>query len=165
MIEVCQGVPVLADAATCMCSLLDSSRLDWQDPMLLLQMSEKQQILQKSTQITKILRPLPSCGYYINTSVHFAPAIFVLQFSSVNQYYGFGLSLDTRDLNAYVSHAKRTRCYAKTATFPTANFLVWSYGYLRSSTNRKHFHAFVYVVQHDVCRKNKNTNTAFLGCL
>ena len=41
-------------------------------------------------------------------------------------YYGFGLSLDTRDSNAYVSHAKRTRCYTKTATFPRANFLVWS---------------------------------------
>ena len=36
-------------------------------------------------------------------------------------YYGFGLSLDTRDLNAYVSRAKRTRCYAVTATFPRAN--------------------------------------------
>ena len=62
------------------------------------------------------------------------------------QYYGFGLSLDTRDSNGYVSHAKRTRCYAKTATFPWANFLVWSYGYLRSSANRKHFHAFVYTL-------------------
>ena len=77
-------------------------------------------------------------------------------------YYGFGLSLDTRDSNAYVSdayvsHAKRTLCYAKTATFPRANFIVWSYGYLRSSTNRKHFHAVFYVVQHDVCRKNKIT--------
>ena len=58
--------------------------------------------------------------------------------SSETCYYGFGLSLDMRDSNAYVSHAKRTRCYAKTATFPRANFLVWSYGYLRSSTNRKH---------------------------
>ena len=38
-------------------------------------------------------------------------------------YYGFGLSLDTRDSNAYVSRAKRTRCYAETATFPRANFL------------------------------------------
>ena len=72
-------------------------------------------------------------------------------------YYGFGLSLDTRDSNAYVSHAKRTRCYAKTATLPRANFSVWSYGYLRSSTNRKRFHAFCYVVQHDVCCKNKIT--------
>ena len=41
-------------------------------------------------------------------------------------YYGFGLSLDTRDSNAYVSRAKRRCCYAKTATFPRANFLVWS---------------------------------------
>ena len=41
-------------------------------------------------------------------------------------YYGFGLSLDTRDSNAYVSRAKRTRCYAETATFPRANVLVWS---------------------------------------
>ena len=32
-------------------------------------------------------------------------------------YYGFGLSLDTRDSNMYVSRAKRTRCYAETATF------------------------------------------------
>ena len=38
-------------------------------------------------------------------------------------YYGFGLGLDTRDSNAYVSCAKRTRCYAETATFPRANFL------------------------------------------
>ena len=37
-----------------------------------------------------------------------------------------GLSLDTRDSNAYVSRAKRTRCYAETATFPRANFVVWS---------------------------------------
>ena len=38
-------------------------------------------------------------------------------------YYGFGLGLDTRDSNAYVSRAKRTRCYAETVTFPRANFL------------------------------------------
>ena len=38
-------------------------------------------------------------------------------------YYGFGLGLDTRDSNAYVSRAKRTRCYTETATFPRANFL------------------------------------------
>ena len=38
-------------------------------------------------------------------------------------YYGFGLNLDTRDSNAYVSRAKRTRCYAETATFPRGNFL------------------------------------------
>ena len=44
----------------------------------------------------------------------------------VVSYYGFGLSLDTRDSNAYVSRAKRTRCYAETATFPRVNFLVWS---------------------------------------
>ena len=47
-----------------------------------------------------------------------------LDFASA--YYGFGLSLDTRDSNAYVSRAKRTRCYAETATFPRANFVVWS---------------------------------------
>ena len=41
-------------------------------------------------------------------------------------FYGFGLSLDTRDLNASVSRAKRTRCYVETATFPRANFVVWS---------------------------------------
>ena len=34
-------------------------------------------------------------------------------------FYGFGLSLDTRDSNASVSRAKR-------ATFPRANFVVWS---------------------------------------
>ena len=41
-----------------------------------------------------------------------------------------------RDSNAYVSRAKRTRCYAETATFPRANVLVWSMviGYLRSKT-------------------------------
>ena len=39
---------------------------------------------------------------------------------------GFGLSLDTRDSNAYVSCAKRTRCYAETASLPRANFVVWS---------------------------------------
>ena len=39
---------------------------------------------------------------------------------------GFGLSLDTRDSNAYVSRAKRTRCYAETVTLPRANFVVWS---------------------------------------
>ena len=42
---------------------------------------------------------------------------------TMSQYYGFGLSLDTRDSNAYVSRAKRTRCYAETATFLRANFL------------------------------------------
>ena len=40
-----------------------------------------------------------------------------------SKYYGFGLSLDTRDSNTYVTRAKRMRCYAKTATFPRANFL------------------------------------------
>ena len=39
-----------------------------------------------------------------------------------NQYYGFVLSLDTRDSNAYVSRAKRTRCYAETSTFPSQTF-------------------------------------------
>ena len=46
-----------------------------------------------------------------------------IQEKSGNQYYGFGLNLDTYDSNAYVSRAKRTRCYAETATFPRANFL------------------------------------------
>ena len=41
-------------------------------------------------------------------------------------HYGFGLNLDTRDSNAYVSRAERTRCYAETTTFPKANFVVWS---------------------------------------
>ena len=52
-----------------------------------------------------------------------------------SKYYCFGLGLDTRDSNAYVSRAKRTRYYAETATFPRANFVYfgqWSYGYLRS---------------------------------
>ena len=41
-------------------------------------------------------------------------------------YYGFGLSLDTRDSNAYVSRVKLTRCCAETAMFPRASFVVWS---------------------------------------
>ena len=45
---------------------------------------------------------------------------------TLNNLLRFRLSLDTRDSNAYVSRAKRTRCYAETATFPRANFVVWS---------------------------------------
>ena len=33
--------------------------------------------------------------------------------------------MDTRDSNAHDSREKRTRCYAKIATFLTAKFLVW----------------------------------------
>ena len=44
MSEVSEDVPVLADVATCTCSLLDSGRLVGQGPRPLLHMSEKQQI-------------------------------------------------------------------------------------------------------------------------
>ena len=30
------------------------------------------------------------------------------------------------------------------------------YSYLHSSTNRKFFHAFVYVLQHDICRLKRD---------